>query len=444
MPIWITDSAIDPIWIKQKVSHLHHISECLVKDISNGNRRGSKIKNGSTLLLKLVSQDDKNETTSFVAKQIPTDGLALSRRLGLAREAMFYNILAPKISISSSKNSNDDTCSGKNSDLHFLCEPCIPKIYYSYGDMSKGSKFVIMEDLSEGFIDSGILFGPGNPNNWNRDLNGATVHAYQSNAPTSREVANQTFLAIARVHATFWRDEELLNEEYSWLRGSSWISGKDEASWWASQGLIQKIWQKYLKADSHSNGDIRWDPIVWKIVNKAMKGISWESQRKRLNEGTHYCLVHGDFWPGNVMIAKDITPTGIKPTAANKARGDNRVRNLRLLDWEMVGMGSGPQDLGQYIISNMDPAERRDCEERLVRNYYNELVVELGVPNLTWEDCWHEYKIGGLERWIWFLVYFCGQPGPTMTKWAQFFYKQIEAFIHDHKICPEDVTQPRP
>jgi hypothetical protein len=444
MPVWITDSAIDPTWIKKKVSNLQHMSECLVEDISNGNRRGSKVKDGSTLLLKIVSQNDANETTTFVAKQIAPAGLALSRKLGLAREAMFYNILAPKISISSSKNSDDNTYSGKNSDRRFLCEPGIPKIYYSFGDMSKGSKFVIMEDLSEGFIDSGILFGPGNPNNWNRDLNGKIANAYPSNVPTSREVANQTFLAIARVHATFWRNKELLKEEYSWLRGSSWISGKDEESWWASQGLIQKIWQKYLEEYSHSEGDICWDPLVWKIITKAMKGISWESHRKRLNEDTHFCLVHGDFWPGNVMIAKDITSTGIKTTAAAITRGDNGVRTLRLLDWEMVGIGSGPQDLGQYMISNMNRGERRDCEERLVRNYYNELVVELGISDLAWEDCWYEYKIGGLERWIWFLVYFCGQPGSTMANWAQFFYKQIESFVHDHNISPEDVIQPRP
>jgi hypothetical protein len=28
---------------------------------------------------------------------------------------------------------------------------------------------------------------------------------------------------------------------------------------------------------------------------------------------------------------------------------------IRLLDWELTGLGSGPQDLGQYILSNMEP-----------------------------------------------------------------------------------------
>ena len=106
-----------------------------------------------------------------------------------------------------------------------------------------------------------------------------------------------------------------------------------------------------------------------------------------------------------------------------------------------IGLGSGPQELGQYILSNMDPRERRECEEQLVRNYYEKLV-ELGVPDFSWETCWSEYKIGGLERWIWFLAYFCAQP--AMTTWAQFFHNQIQEFVHDHDISPEDVTQPRP
>lgn len=89
----------------------------------------------------------------------------------------------------------------------------------------------------------------------------------------------------------------------------------------------------------------------------------------------------------------------------------------------------------------MNPVERRECEEKLIRNYYEKLV-ELGVPNFGWEECWSEYKIGGVERWIWFLVYFCAQP--TMKDWAQFFHNQILEFVKDHKITPGDITQPRP
>ena len=433
MPVWLSDSEIDPSWIQEKMPSFKDVAKCVVRDISNDTRKGAETNEGATLLLTLTTSrrnnddDTKKEesvSSSLVAKQVSQNALSLSQRLGLAREALFYNTLAPKIKIN-----------GKDSDQ--CSSIIIPAIYYSSGDMSDGSKIVVMEDLSRGFVDSGILFGPGNPNNWKRDLKSKIAEAYPSRVPTSFEVANQTFLAVANVHAAFWRDQKLLNGDYDWLRGSSWIRGENEASWKASQGMIQTMWERYALSNSKNNNKdgIQWDPLVREIVEKAVKGISWEAQRQRLNETTHFSLVHGDFWPGNVMISKERRQGG---TAA-AARDD---RELRLLDWEMVGLGSGPQDLGQYILSNMDPSERRGCEERLVRNYYRKLVVELGIKNLAWEECWTEYKIGGLERWLWFLVYFCAQP--ATKEWAQFFHNQIKEFVHDHGISPEDVTQPRP
>merc|ERR1719222_1339105 len=127
------------------------------------------------------------------------------------------------------------------------------------------------------------------------------------------------------------------------------------------------------------------------------------------------------------MISKEDSVV-VGTTDTNAAVADSNW-DLRLLDWEMVGLGSGPQDLGQYIISNMDPTERRDCEK----------LASLGISSMSWEECWLEYKIGGLERWLWFLVYFCSQP--AMKEWAQFFHDQIKEFVHDHKISEEDVTQ---
>jgi hypothetical protein len=89
----------------------------------------------------------------------------------------------------------------------------------------------------------------------------------------------------------------------------------------------------------------------------------------------------------------------------------------------------------------MDLNERRQCEEELIRNYYHELTNNCGVKDFTWEDCWKEYRVGGLERWLWFLVYFLGQEGPLL-ECEQFFHNQIAAFLHDPKMGPNDVIQP--
>jgi len=283
---WIDDSQIDPAWINKKMPMLQNISKCTAKDISNDARKGDKIKDGATLLLELTSsqEEGKQTTTTMVLKQETGSqlGLEKSKQLGIAREALFYNQLCQKIKLGSNvERGNDD----KKDQA-----PCIPKIYYANGNMSDGSKTIFMEDLSGKFIDSGILFGPGNPNNWSRDLEAKIAKAYpQSSPPTSFEVANETFLAIADLHAAFWRDTELLDEKYNWLRGSSWITGKDKDSWTGIQGYLQNIWNNLEDIDSR----LQWDPLVKKILDKAVDGISWEAQLNRLNAESHFCLTHG-------------------------------------------------------------------------------------------------------------------------------------------------------
>ena len=40
---------------------------------------------------------------------------------------------------------------------------------------------------------------------------------------------------------------------------------------------------------------------------------------------------------------------------------------LVLVDFEVVGVGSGPQDIGQYMISHLTPEKRKKNEMELLR-----------------------------------------------------------------------------
>ncbi len=465
MPVWISDEELDPVWL-QDVLKDPSIIRASVKDISNATRRGDKTKDGATLKVTIARErqcsDDADDDVvplpdTMVLKQTlcTPKGFQMSRSLGLAREALFCKHLAPKMN--------------KVKEL-----TSIPTIYYAHGDMETGKKIVLMEDLSSSsprYVDSGILFGPGNPNNWKRDLNGMITKEYGNDhkdtcgdtdikvassdqkahrsPPSGEKVAHITFKAIARVHARFWTDASLINEDSSWLRGSNWIQGQGEDAWNASQGYIRGIYEGGIDDKLES-----WDPLVKATLDHAMAGISWQAQLERLNTGEHcnWTLVHGDFWPGNVLISTDVTSDNNNndnddaPSSTVNNEGLDETRSLRILDWEMVGIGSGPQDLGQYILSNMSIEERRGCEERIVRGYWEELVRN-GVDShsFPWEECWREYRIGGVERFLWFLVHFCGQPdGSPLLKWGQFFHDQIAAFLKDHDLKPTDFTQPRP
>jgi len=288
----------------------------------------------------------------------------------------------------------------------------------------------------------------------------AASRGKNNSPPTAARVAKRTFRQLARVHATFWRRTELLDSDRygHWIRGHSWLQGRDKKSWEASQGLLTMFWSAYIerenknkneeeqaaKDDDNNNNNkskrqqlLEWDPVVRAAVEKSMEGISWEAQLKRLNKEGRWTIVHGDCWPGNFMWM--IQDGGSSST--NDPDDDDAM--LKLLDWEMVGLGSGPQDLGQYVLSNMDPAERRECEKDLIQAYLEELQ-RCGVTNVDWDYCWNEYRIGGLERWLWFLIYFAGQPPDALPGWAQFFHDQISAFMKDHQITAADIVQPRP
>jgi hypothetical protein len=315
MPLWLDDSHIDIEWLKSKSSKPIKAKTCSVQDISNQGRLGSTPQDGATLLLTL-NDDDADDDVQFVIKQIPLNGAALSRQLGLAREALFYKDLAPMLL------ENDSSSS-------------LPAVYYSYGNTETGEKVILMEALaSKEWLDSGIFFGPGNPNNWKRNLPEMikTACGTVDQAPSAATVAKTTFIAVARTHASFWKQPSLLDSSKNWLRGQEWLQGKGKDSWEASQQLVRGMWTQYNnKKEEEENDGIKWDPTVRASVNKAVAGISWQAQLDRLNVNGRWTLVHGDFWPGNVMW------------------NINDPKSIRLLDWEMVGLGSGTS--GKRVFS---------------------------------------------------------------------------------------------
>lgn len=405
MPAFINDDQeLDPAWVREHTG-LACVSCVVDKDLSHD---GKPPLTAALLRLQLEGVD---EPLFMVLKQI-REGAAnqpLSRQLGLPREAIFYTEMTKEIS-------DFDTA----------------HTYYAYGNMETGVKAVLMAQLDA--VDSACFFGPGesasgwpgNPNGWGKDLPAIAARA-GSPPPPAADVAAATFQAIAKVHAKFWRSSAVLS--CTWLRGASWVAGEGRDAWEASQGMARGMWEKTKESISAGNS-ITWDATVLETMHAAVAGISWEKQLERLNTEGPYTLVHGDFWPGNVMWM---------------CGGDEQRRQqVALIDWEMAGIGSGPQDLGQYMISNMEPAARRECEERVVRAYYDELVRG-GVSSdaFSWEACWHEYKIGGVERWLWFLCYF-GSAGEQMKGWTQFFHDQIADFMKDHDLTHKDFVQPRP
>ena len=147
--------------------------------------------------------------------------------------------------------------------------------------------------------------------NWNKDLN-AILHAYHSRRSSTdvlpldhsvpmESIAMMTFRHAAKMHATFWMDRSLL--QHSWLRGQSWLIGKDEQSWVDAQATVQAAWQKLSIALHSGATTVAWDPRLLRCIKASMDKISWSDYLVTVSSPEYrWTLVHGKGFVGNAHI----------------------------------------------------------------------------------------------------------------------------------------------
>eukprot|EP00729_Bicosta_minor_P005845 gene5845-9466_t len=215
--------------------------------------------------------------------------------------------------------------------------------------------------------------------------------------PGAEEVTSHAFELYANLHATYWKDSALL--DLPWLRASEWMEGDGQASWKAAQEMSTAI--------ENGTSAVQWDPHLVACLDASYGKVDFEAYTTRMK-------------------------------ATEQAE-------LRLIDFEMVGLGPPGQELGQHIISHMAPTVRRRCENQLVKDYHSELSKLLAGRGMadeaaayTFDVCWDEYIAGGVGRWAWFIPFFFGVP-----PMAQFFQDQLAAFLHDHVKDPATTPMPR-
>ncbi|KAI8622145.1 kinase-like domain-containing protein [Chytriomyces sp. MP71] len=351
----------------------------------------------SATIQRLTVSDAQGSVRAFIVKT--TANLARSQSLGLAREALFYNSLA-------------------TSSPDFV--PFLPQIVYANGDMSSGEKTIIMEDASES-VQSGHFFGAASPHNWSKDLPALTAIADESiRKQKTLEIARLAFEIAGTLHASFWMDRTVF-EAHSWLRGADWFFRGGEAaraSWTAAQEWARGTWMQTRAKIAKGESKVHWDPFFIACMDASFEKTSWDAYRAVVASPDHtFTLVHGDYHPANMMW-------------------NDKQKRLILLDWEVVGVGSGPQDCAQYLISHMYPDERREAEEELLRAYYS----KLDSSKYSYEKCKAEYVAGGTSRWVWLNGLMSGM---IPDDWMQYFHDQLLAFIKDHGVTPDTIEMPR-
>jgi len=344
-----------------------------------------------------VKMADDQQIAMVVKACAPGNDMKIA--MGCAREALFYQKFSAQ-----------------------LVAAGVPTCYFGEGDMATGEMLMFMECIEDA-VPAGVFFGAGNPNNWSvKDK----LQAMCEGNPTAKEVTTDAFRLYAHLHCSFWQHGDLLDT--AWLRACSWYRGEEEEKWRAAQNMAMTPWASFTKArEEGTSSPIQWDPHLVACLNASFAKVDWEAFQSEL-QTRPYTLCHGDCHPHNALWTRQRT----------------KDASLRLIDFEQVGVGSPAQDLGQWMISHMQPDTRRDCEKELVAAYHADVVAtlkELGKDSeFTFEMCWEEYVAGGAGRWVWFvpvLAQMC--PAPM----GQYFHDQLAAFLHTHVPDPSDSPMPR-
>jgi hypothetical protein len=384
--------AVDVEWLSEKLGQ--RVASAQLRDQEKmGGMSGAEFR-----FIDVVLADDEMEDLALVLKQsAPSSKGAM---MGLAREAYFYSELS----------------SG-------LVGAGVPRCYYAAGDMATGETLILAESLQDS-VPAGVFFGPGNPNNW---AIAANLPALSEGNPGALEVTRKAFSLYAQLHAAHWQDAALLDGK-PWVRGADWYTGHGEAGWTGAQRMASEGWLAAMEQRDAGKAEIKWDEHLVACMQASFVATSWASFQSERKDRP-FALVHGDAHPHNQLWTQQRTP---------EAR-------LRLIDFEMIGVGSPAQELGQFLISHMDPELRRTHERELVGGYHAEVVaalhargMEAEAATFTLESCFAEYIAGGVGRWVWFIPLFW-----QTTPVAQFFHDQLAAFLTDHVADPASMPMPR-
>jgi hypothetical protein len=175
----------------------------------------------------------------------------------------------------------------------------LPVIYYTNGDMTTGSKCIILEDLSSNSCQTNILFfEPNSPFHGGKDFSG---EMWKTEGLCIREILTSIITCAAKLHAQYTNKSIT---HIKWLRGSQYFDDSDttvEDNWQMRMRNLQDTWTKF-KSDKHLNGvsKVIWSTKIIEIIEASLCKVSWPAFKNRLNDSRNLTLVHGDFHPANM------------------------------------------------------------------------------------------------------------------------------------------------
>lgn len=218
-------------------------------------------------------------------------------------------------------------------DIAPLVNISVPACYYAAIDEEGLQHIILMEDMAPGEQGDQI-------------------------AGCSAEIARQGVLELVGLHGPTWQDARWFD-----------LLGRTEDGPFAdTKGLYRSTLPDFVERFA-----ARLEPEHLAFI-EAIGAADDCPMFNLLNE--HFALEHYDYRLDNVMI---------------NTMGD--VPKVTAVDWQSVRVGKPLNDVAYFLGSAVEPEVRRSIERGILGEYHVGLL-ESGVQNYSFEDCWVDYRKG--------------------------------------------------
>ncbi len=136
---------------------------------------------------------------------------------------------------------------------------------------------------------------------------------------------------------------------------------------------------------------------------------SLPSLMQRVTRGKNLALIHGDANFSNVLVPYD----------------PDRDRAL-IIDWQLWGVSFAAEDLAHLMALFWEQEYRQRMEKDLLTRYHQGLVQH-GVENYEWSDCWNDYRLAVILRVMFMPMWFWVSGSPD-SWWQRNLVQATQAF----------------
>lgn len=300
-----------------------------------------------TAILKRANKIEKSQVVSFsLDKAVATGFFGIVSRLHLQydhEEAEAPKTLVVKIPCENVEMENLGKAVGFYTSEHGFYEDIaphrtipVPRCYYNY--LSSATCMIILEDL--------VPMRNGD----------------QRKGTTLVEV-NALVEKLARFHAAWWNSPKL--NDYAWLQDAFTGTGMIIFQG-AYKNSISAFYDKctFFLSDEQKHVAAQW------FEPAAISAIYGPLQRQPQT------IAHGDARLDNFFFSASETNP-----------------EVMFIDFQLMVKGPGVIDLS-YLLSQSATIEFRRAHEDSILRLYHKTLVDLGIKDYSWEDCWDGYRRG--------------------------------------------------